>query len=144
MTSSWSKLMAALFAYKIAPKFAGGFSLLAISISHDGINLLAPGRYVSNFKGMVFELIIQNCSWGTRFENCPRRLMPQNFSNDKSTLVQVMDWCRQATSHCMSQCWPKCMTPYGVSRPVWVKLVTARLQHKIKCLMIYQYLLRNS
>ena len=25
---------------------------------------------------------------------------------DKSTLVQVMAWCRQATSHYLSQCWP--------------------------------------
>ena len=24
----------------------------------------------------------------------------------KSTLVQVMAWCRQAASHCLSQCWP--------------------------------------
>ena len=27
-------------------------------------------------------------------------------SDDKSTLVQVMTWCRQATSHYLSQCWP--------------------------------------
>ena len=40
---------------------------------------------------------------------------------DKSTLVQVMDWCRQATSHYLSQCWPRSMSPYGVTRPQWVK-----------------------
>ena len=27
----------------------------------------------------------------------------------KSTLVQVMAWCRQATSHYLSQCWPRSM-----------------------------------
>ena len=31
------------------------------------------------------------------------RWMPQNFIDDKSTLVQVMAWCRQATSHYLSQ-----------------------------------------
>ena len=35
------------------------------------------------------------------------RLMPQNLTDDKSTLVQVMAWCRQAPSHYLSQCWPR-------------------------------------
>ena len=34
-----------------------------------------------------------------------------------STLVQVMAWCRQATSHYLSQCWPSFLSPYGVTRP---------------------------
>ena len=40
---------------------------------------------------------------------------------DKSTLVQVMAWCRQAPSHYLSQCWPRSASPYGVTRPQWVK-----------------------
>ena len=32
--------------------------------------------------------------------------MPWDLTEDKSTLVQVMAWCRQATSHYLSQCWP--------------------------------------
>ena len=43
--------------------------------------------------------------------------------DDKSTLVQVMAWCRQATSHYLSQCWPCSMSPYGVTRPQWVNLL---------------------
>ena len=31
--------------------------------------------------------------------------MSLDFAADKSTLVQVMAWCRQATSHYLSQCW---------------------------------------
>ena len=46
--------------------------------------------------------------------------MPQDFTDDKSTLVQVMAWCRQATSHYLSQCWPRSPMPYGVTRPQWV------------------------
>ena len=48
------------------------------------------------------------------------RWMPQDLTDDKSTLVQVMAWCRQATSHYLNQCWPRSPTPYGVTRPQWV------------------------
>ena len=47
-----------------------------------------------------------------------------NLTDDKSTLVQVMAWCRQATSHYLSQCWPRSMSPNGVTRPQWVKCNT--------------------
>ena len=32
-----------------------------------------------------------------------------------------MAWCRQATSHYLSQCWPRSLSPYDVIRPQWVK-----------------------
>ena len=47
--------------------------------------------------------------------------MPQDLTVDKSTLVQVMAWCRQATSHYLNQFWPRSSTPYGVTRPQWVE-----------------------
>ena len=37
-----------------------------------------------------------------------------------SKLIQVMTWCRQATSHYLGQCWPRSMSPKGVTRPQWV------------------------
>ena len=43
--------------------------------------------------------------------------MPWYLTDDKSVLVQLMAWCRQATSHYLSQCWPRSMSPYGVTRP---------------------------
>ena len=49
------------------------------------------------------------------------RWIPLDLANDKSTLVQLMAWCRQATSHSLSQCWPRFMSPHGVTRPLWVK-----------------------
>ena len=49
--------------------------------------------------------------------------MPQDFTDDKSTLVQVMAWCRQATSHYPNQCWLRSPTPYGVTRPQWVDIL---------------------
>ena len=42
-------------------------------------------------------------------------------------LVQVMAWCRQATSHYLNQCWSRSPTPYGVTRPQWVKQIISTL-----------------
>ena len=42
------------------------------------------------------------------------RWMPENLS--KSTLVQVMAWCHQATSHYLGQCWPNSMSPSVVTK----------------------------
>ena len=47
--------------------------------------------------------------------------MPQNASDDKSILVQVMAWCRKAPNHYLSQCWPRSMSPWGITRPQQVK-----------------------
>ena len=47
------------------------------------------------------------------------RRMSLELTDHKSTLVQVMAWCRQATSHYLSQCWPSFLSPYGVTRPWW-------------------------
>ena len=68
-------------------------------------------------------------SWG--YSTCPtvifnhlRRSDEWNFEpcdHDKITLGQVMTWWRQATSHYLSQCWFRSMSPYGVTRPQWVK-----------------------
>ena len=48
------------------------------------------------------------------------RSMSVHLTDHKSTLVQIRAWCRQATSYCLSQCWPKSMLPYGITRPQWV------------------------
>ena len=52
------------------------------------------------------------------------RWIPLDLTGDKSTLVQVMAWCRQATSHYLNQCWPRSLPPYGVTRPQWVNEVS--------------------
>ena len=50
--------------------------------------------------------------------------MPQNPIDDKSTLVQIMAWCRQTTSHYMNQCWLRSLLPYGVTKPQWMNLIS--------------------
>ena len=43
-----------------------------------------------------------------------------DLTDNQSTLAQVMAWCRQATSHYLSQCRHRSMSAYGVTRPQWV------------------------
>ena len=66
------------------------------------VNWLTPGRCGSNsicgfFKLRYLEYLLWN---GLKW-------VAQNPINCKSTLVQVIAWYRQATSHYLSQCWPR-------------------------------------
>ena len=47
--------------------------------------------------------------WGVGLEPL-LRWTPPNSIDDKTTLVQVMAWCRQASSHYLNQCWPRSMS----------------------------------
>ena len=49
-----------------------------------------------------------------------------DLTDYKSALVQVMAWCRQATNHYLSQCWPRSLSPYGVTWPQWVNTLRPR------------------
>ena len=83
-------------------------------------NSLAPGKFEWNLGHVIFKQILVIDGWGT---SCEIALicMSLDFTDDQPTLVQVMAWCRQATSHYLSQCWPRSLSPYGVTRPQWVK-----------------------
>ena len=35
-------------------------------------------------------------------------------------MVQIMAWSHQATSHYLSQCWPRSTSAYGITRLPWV------------------------
>ena len=83
------------------------------------VNSLAPGRSSCDFKNVIFNLALLIGIFKSSYDNV-LRWMPQDLTVDKSTLVQVMAWCRQATSHYLNQCWPRSPTPYGITRPQWV------------------------
>ena len=91
-------------------------------ISH--FNSLAPGRLQFNIREVIFKLILVNGGWGISYK-IALRWMPQDLTDDKSTLVQVMAWCHQATRHYLSQCWPRSMSPNVLTRPQWVNPETA-------------------
>ena len=83
-------------------------------------NSLAPGRPGCHFKTAIFNLVLLIGVFTASNDNA-LRWMPWHLTDDKSTWVQVMAWCHQAASHYLSQCWPGSMSPYGITRPQWVK-----------------------
>ena len=87
-------------------------------------NSLTPGKFQFNFRLVIFKLTLVNGGWGISNE-IALRCMPLDITDDKSTLVQVMAWCRQATNHYLSQCWPISLSPNGVTRPQWVNPLMA-------------------
>ena len=88
---------------------------------HLCFNSLAPGRSECDSKNVIFNLVLLIGIFRSSHDNA-LRWMPQDLTDDKSTFVQVMAWCRQATSHYLSQCWPRSLSPYGVIRPQWVNI----------------------
>ena len=78
------------------------------------INSLAPGRSECDFPTVIFNRVLLIGIFRSSYDNA-LRWMPQDLTDDQATLVQVMAWCRQATSHYLSQCWP--------TRPQWVKWI---------------------
>ena len=77
--------------------------------------LLLPGdtavnskrNFLTRLSDWFHEYFLRNCSHVNYTEPI----------GDKLTLVQVMAWCHQATSHYLSQCWPRSVLPYCVTRP---------------------------
>ena len=92
---------------------------------------LAPERFEQNFRWLIFKLISVTDGWGISCK-IALRWMPLDLTDDESTLVQVMAWCCQATSHYLSQCWPRFMSPYGVTRSQWVNLTWLTKCHSSK------------
>ena len=80
------------------------------------VNSLSPEKCGRDFKNVIFSPLWLIGIFKLSLDNA-LRWMPQDRTDDKSTMVQVMAWCRQATSHYLSQCWPRSMAPYGITRP---------------------------
>ena len=72
----------------------------------------------TNFESVISEHMLRINFMST---SCEIALW-QMQRNNLSTLIQVMAWCHQTTSHCLSQRWPRSISPYGITRPQWVNL----------------------
>ena len=64
----------------------------------------------------IFIPIMQNNNLGTHCE-IALMCMPQNLTNENSKLLQVMAWCQQSRSHCLSQCSTRSPSWYVTTRP---------------------------
>ena len=70
---------------------------------------------------VIFGLVLLIDGWAI-FCEIALKYMALDIAVGKSTLVQVMAWCSQATSHYISQCWPRSLLPCGVTRPQRVNM----------------------
>ena len=73
------------------------------------INSLASGRCGCSFKCVIIKYIISMIDILCISSETDLRWMPQDHTDDKSTLVQVMAWCHGATGLCcdLSLHWPR-------------------------------------
>ena len=83
-------------------------------VNPTALNSLDPGKFEWNFRYVIFERIWVIDIWGIY---CRIALIwiPLGFTGDQSTLVQ-------------NQRWPRSPTPYGITRPQWVKDVLQSIQ----------------
>ena len=93
-------------------------ALNKFTVHNRALNSLAPGRFQWNFVWIIFKLISVIGGRDIASE-IVLRWISLDLSDDKSTLVQAMAWCHQATSHYLIQCCPRSLSPYGVTRPQW-------------------------
>ena len=82
-------------------------------------NSLVPGRFGWNFRQAISKKIFVIDGRGISCE-IALRWMSLDFTDDQSTLVQVMAWCCQATIHYLNQYWLNSLSACGVTRPQWV------------------------
>ena len=82
----------------------------------------APERFQIYFRKIVLKLIsvTDGCDISSKIA---LRWTSLDLNGDKSTLVQVMAWCHQATRHYLNQCWPRYLSSYGVTSPQWVDIL---------------------
>ena len=90
-----------------------------VSQKTSAMFVTGPGKCHGNFKSTISEHL-----WWIKFMSTSCKIalrwMPQITFDDKLTLVQVMAWCHQATSHYLNQSWLRSMLPYGTTRLQWV------------------------
>ena len=87
--------------YKHDKNFITSAGTRAPRTSHQVVNSLVSGICGNNSK--VFSLNSLWVKWMSMSYEISLGWLWENTFHDKSTLVQVMAWCHQATSHCLSQ-----------------------------------------
>ena len=116
------------------------FLLCGLRVSVDS---LASRKIEWNFRHVIFRQILVIDGWGISCE-ITLMWMSLNFTNDQAKLVQVMAWCRQTTSHYLSQCWPRSLSPYGVTRPQWINSLAHRGCGSNFEITIFKHIVQNN
>ena len=86
------------------------------------ITSLVRGRCGDDFKSVNFSLIVRIDFLSTTYE-IALRWMPQNISDDESTLVQEMAWLSSGNKPLPHPMLIKSVSPYETTRPISVKKI---------------------
>ena len=76
------------------------------------------------FRWIIFKLILWIDGWVVAWD-IALRWISLDLTNNKSTLVHVMAWCHQTSSHYLSQCWHSSVSPDNVNRTQSVNCFSA-------------------
>ena len=82
-----------------------------ISVNSTGLLTLTSGRFEWNCRWLILKFTSIIDGWCISFA-ISLRCLSLDLTDDKSTLLQVMAWCRQATGRYLSQCWPRYMSSH--------------------------------
>ena len=94
------------------------------------LTLWTRGSFEWNLRKVILTLISVIRGRGTSCK-IALRWMSLDLPVDKSTMVRVMIWCRQATSIYRNQYWPGSLSHHGVTRPHCVKINDPWWRHTI-------------
>ena len=94
------------------------------------VNSLAPVKFEWNFRYVIFKWI-SVLGWGIPLWNCPNMNVTGlhwrsiNIGSGNGLMPP-------GNKPYLSQCWPRSLSPYGITRPEWVKIPS--LWKAAKCL----------
>ena len=90
-----------------------------------GISFIGPWRIWQSYQKLNFQVIIRIPILDI-FCEIALRLMLKCLTNEKSTLAQVMAWCRQATSHYLIRWWARSLSLYGIPAHTELKFLKVK------------------
>ena len=94
---------------------------ITMTSSHTDLSTSVPEKSGCGFNNGIFNLVLLIGIFRSSL-----RWIPRDLTDDKSTLVQEMAWCRQATSHYLGHFFlPRSMSPYNDTWPQ--KIFVARV-----------------
>ena len=94
----------------------------------SGLWVIWKAFLIRNFQAHFSDWWLRYILW-----NCPLR-NATGLTDNRSTMVQVMAWCLMAPSHYLSQCRPRSLSSYSITRLQWVKgvkIVTSLLNSTV-------------
>ena len=97
--------------------------LLLVTLTHISLENLA-GKLQTTFSNTFYS--IKNVWTSIKIS---QKFVPKGPIDNESTLVQVMAWRRQATSHYLSQCWTSSPTDICGTRGRWVNVTLTNMSN---------------